>query len=160
SIVAAAASLLATVAAAGQVKFKDGTSVDCAIVQQSADQVTVLFHASLLRIPKSEIAEIDGDGAPSIKASPREWTDISGKFRVNATFMRSESGNVVLRSTNEKDITVALERLSEADQRYVRDLTAQLKADPAKLRPRVPALKEIVVTLGSNDWAAELRQIP
>jgi len=49
----------------------------------------------------------------------RTWTDVSGKFNVEAEMISLSEGNVILRSTLGKETTVPLEKLSKADREYV-----------------------------------------
>jgi hypothetical protein len=49
----------------------------------------------------------------------RTWTDSTGSHTTRAAFQGVEEGNVKLRKTDGKTITVALDRLSKADQEWV-----------------------------------------
>ncbi|MBN2294421.1 MAG: hypothetical protein JXM70_18475 [Pirellulales bacterium] len=51
----------------------------------------------------------------------RMWTDITGKFTVEAEFVSSTGGKVRLKKTNGKNITVPVERLSAVDQQWIRN---------------------------------------
>jgi WD40 repeat protein len=51
-------------------------------------------------------------------AAPRTWSDASGKFKIEARLLRIEDGKVVLRRTDDKEVTVPLDKLCEADQKY------------------------------------------
>ena len=58
---------------------------------------------------------------PKASAAPsRTWTDATGKFRTEAEYLGLDDGKVKLKKANGKVITVPLEKLSEADQEYVR----------------------------------------
>lgn len=50
----------------------------------------------------------------------RTWTDSSGKFTVEAQFMGAAFGNVKLRRRDGTTITVPLDKLSEADQEWIK----------------------------------------
>ena len=52
----------------------------------------------------------------------RTWKDSTGKFSIEAVFVRVVGKQVVLRRDDKKEITVALAKLSLADQQYVRKL--------------------------------------
>lgn len=54
----------------------------------------------------------------------RTWHDSSGQFDVKAVFVKVEEGSVTIRRQNGKEISVPLLSLSNADQVYVRKLTA------------------------------------
>lgn len=59
----------------------------------------------------------------AVKSSAsRTWSDRSGKFRVTAQLDRITEGGVVLVKPDGKRVEVPLEKLSEEDQQYVRDL--------------------------------------
>jgi len=51
----------------------------------------------------------------------RKWSDVSGRFNVEGTLIRVDGGNVLLKATDGKQLTISLTRLSEADQQYVKD---------------------------------------
>jgi SLA1 homology domain 1, SHD1 len=59
---------------------------------------------------------------------PRTWNDRSGKFTIEATLLRIEDKNVVLRRSDEKEITVPLAKLSDADQKYLAEFKAGMNA--------------------------------
>ncbi len=54
----------------------------------------------------------------------RTWTDRDGKFTVEARLLKVENDKVVLRRADDKEINVALEKLTEADQKYAADFKA------------------------------------
>jgi len=81
--------------------------------------------------PRRPIAVMKGDGAlwPSLKAEnpvdrqPREvrtWTDATGKFSVRARLVSVMSGRAKLTREDGSEIAVEIAKLSEADQRYIR----------------------------------------
>jgi len=73
----------------------------------------------------------------------RTWTDVSGKFNVEAEMISLSEGNVILRSTLGKETTVPLEKLSKADREYVR---VRMKQDEIrKDSPQLPS-----ASLGKN----------
>jgi hypothetical protein len=55
-------------------------------------------------------------------AQRRTWSDRAGKFNVEATFVELKDGTVGLMRADGKRIDVPLERLSDADAKYVRSL--------------------------------------
>jgi hypothetical protein len=55
-------------------------------------------------------------------AGPRTWSDASGKFKIEARLLRVEDGKVVLSRTDDKEVSVPIDKLSEADQKYVTDI--------------------------------------
>jgi S1-C subfamily serine protease len=60
----------------------------------------------------------------------RTWTDATGKFKVEATLLRIEGENAILKKTDGKDLPVPIQKLSEADQRFIRESQAEPKAGP------------------------------
>ena len=68
----------------------------------------------------------------------RTWSDKSGKFRVDAEFVKVEDDVVSLKRTDTgATIQVPLARLSEADREHVRGL---LDKPVAERRPQAPTL--------------------
>ncbi len=53
-------------------------------------------------------------------AGVREWVDTTGTMRAQATYLESDGAVVRLRKEDGREVTVKLERLSEADREYVR----------------------------------------
>jgi len=66
--------------------------------------------------------------AAPVVAEVRTWRDTSGKFNIEAEFLTAAKGKVRLRKTDGKEITVALERLSDEDREFVE---SQLTESPA-----------------------------
>lgn len=59
----------------------------------------------------------------------RVWTDSTGNFHTNAILISALDGHVKLEGSDGRIIYVAIERLCEADQEYIR---RQLEADPTR----------------------------
>ena len=74
-----------------------------------------------------------GPTTPAPEAESRAWTDSSGKYQVQATFRGLEDGKARLEKSDGRIIGIALEKLCEADQEYVR---MQVSGEPA---PQAPA---------------------
>ncbi len=55
------------------------------------------------------------------KPKARMWSDLSGKFEVEATIEAVKDYKVTLKKTDGKEITVPLETLSDDDQDYVKE---------------------------------------
>lgn len=64
-------------------------------------------------------------------AQERVWVDNTGKHKLEATFEKLEEATVFLRTAEDKLIQIPLEKLCEADQAFVKDLT-QPKTDVAQ----------------------------
>jgi len=72
------------------------------------------------------LAENDPARAPADPAAkkPRTWTDRSGRYQIQAVFLAFEEGKVLLRKTEDgSPLTIPMEKLSEADQRLIRQWT-------------------------------------
>jgi len=52
----------------------------------------------------------------------REWTDVTGKFRIQAEFMEVKDGKVRLKKHSGEIVAIAIEKLSDADREYVSQL--------------------------------------
>ncbi len=66
----------------------------------------------------------------------RTWTDSSGKHEIRAEFIRFKGDKVTLQKEDGKKITLALSKLSDDDQEFVRDLSAPAPTRTPKRRPR------------------------
>ncbi|TWT97476.1 SHD1 domain-containing protein [Neorhodopirellula pilleata] len=64
---------------------------------------------------------------PSATAKPlspmRTWKDASGRFSIEAELLLIANGNLVLSRADGKLITVAIEKMSQADQTFVKELS-------------------------------------
>jgi hypothetical protein len=95
--------------------------------------------APSLRLPAEEApgaaptASGAADAPPATtSASPlptgrRTWTDITGKFKVEAEFVNLQEGAVTLCRTDGQEVRLPLEKLSEADQNIARGLACGAK---------------------------------
>ncbi len=73
----------------------------------------------------------------------RTWTDSTGKFRVEAEFVELKDGKVQLRKQDGKVIDVPLERLSAADQEYIKSRREEgSKRAGARAAPATPTKEE------------------
>lgn len=59
----------------------------------------------------------------SLNAAPRTWTDVSGKFSVEAELVERGADQVVLQKNSGEQITVPIARLSGRDRRYLAALS-------------------------------------
>jgi len=60
----------------------------------------------------------------------RTWTDSTRKYKTEARFVALDGGKVRLRKADGSTISLPLERLSEADRKYVEQLTQESSGDP------------------------------
>jgi hypothetical protein len=65
-------------------------------------------------------------------AAARTWRSISGEYSVEAEFVSFKEGQVRLRRTGGRLITVPLEKLSPGDQQYVRSRAGRPSADASR----------------------------
>lgn len=79
-------------------------------------------------------------------AEERKWTDKTGKFSVTAELVGVEDGKAVLRRADGKEISVALDRLSAADQEYIEDR-------PAGLDSTATAADEMIARIAESFYA-------
>ncbi len=49
----------------------------------------------------------------------REWVDISGKHKIQAEYLKTEDGKAKLRRPDGKKVSIPINRLSEADRRFI-----------------------------------------
>lgn len=102
-------------------RFEKPNTGKVIIVRREGAAQSEIAFIEMVRLPP------DGDAAkPAFK--PRTWTDRTGKFKIDATLVRVEGDKVVLKRTEGgKEIAVALAKLSEADNKYVKNIAARLK---------------------------------
>jgi hypothetical protein len=81
----------------------------------------------------------------------RTWKDESGKFAVVAALVSSDAMGVRLRKENGVELTVPLERLSEADRRFLTSLAMPVNLPPQpaeeKTRPAQSASTDVLDAL-------------
>lgn len=63
-------------------------------------------------------------------AAARTWTDRTGKYRVEAEFVRFEDSKVVLKTSDGRVVAVLANRLSDADQQWVRNELQRRRSNP------------------------------
>lgn len=83
-----------------------------------------------------ETAEEPGD-----EAAMRTWSDRSGKHKIVATLKKFENGKVTLARKDGKEVTLPLDRLSEADQTF-------LKEEEASAEVSVEGAEAAIVDIG------------
>ena len=79
--------------------------------------------------PKRPESDSPLPSKPFSPSVPRTWSDGSGSFKVEATYMGADGDKVILKKTDGKEVSVPLSRLSVADQRFV----AQVQEESKKL---------------------------
>jgi Flp pilus assembly protein TadD/beta-lactamase regulating signal transducer with metallopeptidase domain len=68
--------------------------------------------------PKVKTYGEEDEGIAEISRT-RIWNDVSGSFNLEAELVKLEDGNVTLKKTNGKTITIALDKLSQEDREFV-----------------------------------------
>jgi S1-C subfamily serine protease len=79
-------------------------------------------------------------GGPEGKKAPagatlRTWSSQGSKFQVRAKFVELSNGSVTLEKEDGDTVTVALDKLSEADQKLARQLAEESEDNPFASRP-------------------------
>jgi transglutaminase-like putative cysteine protease len=111
--------------------------------------LTVQVLAALLLIVQWSAGGAEGPSAAAVSMDgKRVWTDSTGQFRVEAKLVEHQDDSVVLETATGNRVTVPVERLSAADQRYLRERTSEVPefsresvamryANPVVLRVRI-----------------------
>ena len=85
---------------------------------------SAVFVALLIGASQPAPGQVESDTAPSAEPESREWLDNTGTYSLVATFAGLADGQVTLVRSNGQAIAVPLDRLSEADKRYVASVSA------------------------------------
>ena len=64
---------------------------------------------------------------PSAKSELHEFTDSTGQFKITARFITYKAGNAHLEKVDGQELIVSMQKLSKADQKYIRDLLKSRK---------------------------------
>jgi len=78
---------------------------------------------SLLAV-RGKASAVDATGTSSTPGKIRTWTDITGKYKVEAEIVSVQNGQVTLRKANGDRTTLPVEKLSEADREFVRQISS------------------------------------
>jgi hypothetical protein len=101
------------------------------IVRREGVDLAQIVFANMARLPEGS-----AKGVKEAGHKPRSWSDRTGKFKLYATLVRVEGDKVVLkRSQGGKEIAVAIEKLCESDQKYIKSLEAKGKPPAAADAP-------------------------
>lgn len=92
-------------------------------------------------------------------AAPRLWKDASGKFQIEASLVDQTATTVRLRAANGREVSVPRERLSAADQEYLKSLAAPIDNPFAAVMPQ-PKQNGASPTDGSQPTPGTLRAVP
>lgn len=80
-------------------------------------------------------------------AEVRTWTDSSGAYKVEAEFVDESGGTVRLQRSDGRILSLPLERLSAADQAYVRSQRAATPAPATTADPLAPSATKVTLEL-------------
>jgi outer membrane protein assembly factor BamB len=87
-----------------------------------------------------------------LAAAPRTWTDPTGQFRIEAEFVDYGEGTVRLKKTDGSELSVAMNKLSAADQQWVRTELRRRIAEATPNTATRPATGNLVSTAVTTDW--------
>ncbi len=74
----------------------------------------------------------------------RTWSDKTGKFKIQAKLTESSGGKVVLEREDGSQMTIPLDKLSEADQKFVADMQSNDQNPFQAVKPAKKAAKKKV----------------
>ncbi|WP_254510931.1 SHD1 domain-containing protein [Anatilimnocola floriformis] len=83
-------------------------------------------------IPSRPAATAPANPFEAAAAEVRTWTDATGKFKIEASFVSLDKDQVQLKKTDGKFITLAMDKLSAEDQVAAREAADKAKAPPMK----------------------------
>lgn len=114
------------------------------------------FYA--LRIPKSFLCLLSAIGIAAPQASARIWTDTKGN-KMDAILVAMDEMEIVVRLKGGKNVTIPMDRLSEADQEYAKDWVPGQEDSEDEDEGDAPAGKESAEDiLNFNDpWPDKVR---
>ncbi len=95
-----------------------------------------LWFLFLLAVPAVVCAWL---AVGSLRVEGREWTDLTGSFRVEAEMQKVDGGKVKLKRTDGRVITVPIDKLSRRDQLYIKLTQSKLASRSADSPKAVPA---------------------
>ncbi|MBN2564065.1 MAG: hypothetical protein JXQ75_24385 [Phycisphaerae bacterium] len=90
--------------------------------------------------------------AAGARADVRVWTSVSGA-KVTAEFVEKQGDFVVLRGENGKDLKIGLEKLSEADRSFVRELLGEVEPTPEAAEHPVGRIIKDVACEEEPEWS-------
>ncbi len=77
-----------------------------------------LIHRSQLIIRKTDLKKLRSKAA---KLEKRTWTDVTGKFSVDAKISSRTATHVTLVKEDGKEVKLPIDKLSSADQKWLKD---------------------------------------
>lgn len=85
----------------------------------------------------------------------REWADATGKYKIEAKFIKYDGTNITLERKDGRQVTLALAKLSKADQDFVKAARSAPSSDSAGYQVN----DKIDAKWGSSWWAAKIIEI-
>lgn len=95
---------------------------DTEAAKVAADELKALSEtpaATTAKKPSNDTKEPTTDNKKKPAESYRQWSDVSGRFKVTAKLVAVKEGEIILENKAGKRIPVPLKRLSAADRKYV-----------------------------------------
>ena len=68
----------------------------------------------------------------------RTWADATGRFELHAKLVSVEGGNAILLREDGQKMTIAVDKLSKADQEYLANRSAESPFQPVEASPFTP----------------------
>ncbi|WP_197531328.1 redoxin family protein [Posidoniimonas corsicana] len=90
----------------------------------------------------------------SVGADPRVWTDVTGRFKIEAELVAVEGGTVTLRKPDGSEVAVPTSKLSQADLRFLKEHNSHPPERIPDRRPRARG-REDSASAGEIRGAAE-----
>jgi WD40 repeat protein len=137
------------------------------------------FDNSQEEVAADRIRPLEGAAPPALAkptAEERTWTDATGKFKIQAQFVKQDGDQIELLRTDGKTIKLPFEKLSPADKEYVKkqttdsdpdnpfkveeDSDSPFKAASPSARPKMPAKGERPNDPFSNADESQLKITP
>jgi len=117
-----------------------------------AQTAVAIIEGFLMAVAVCTTSEAAQPAGQMMKPSPmRTWTDSSGQFKVEAALVWWGGAEVRLRKRDGKEITVAVDRLSEGDQYFV----GTGKEMPKGAATETQALSDVPLPAGVQDVSRE-----
>ncbi len=88
--------------------------------------------------PARSVGQTSLDLEKPLEPKTRTWTDASGSFKVEAVYIGVSDGKVVLRRTDNREVSVPLSRLCLEDRRYVAEMQEAAKKLGNPFEPTEP----------------------
>lgn len=73
---------------------------------------------------------------PAANAKPRTWTDKTGKFKIEAKFVELKDDQVTLERADGRTVSMALDKLSDEDQKAAKELAKQTADEENPFEPK------------------------